>query len=356
MPNFGEILSQNPFGMPQEIKETWFCSLQKELTNYHYDRCLPYKRIIDRLALKPSNDCNLESLPFLPVRLFKSVDLKSTNDQDILRVLTSSGTSGNRPSRIHLDRKAILLQSRVLKHIFSDIFPKSSNTTMFVVEKPMHISHKDNVSASVAAIRGFSQFSKNVVAILNDNGEPNLHLIEDYISNNPETPFVIFGFTSPVWFQLIKFIEKNHQNLKSNMGILIHGGGWKKMEDQSVNKSKFNMLAKTMLGINSVHNYYGMVEQTGSVFVECEHGFFHPSIFSEVIVRNSDLQPAKNGEPGLIQVMTLLAESYPGHNLLTDDIGVIEGTDYCRCGRRGKFFSVLGRAPGVELRGCSDAK
>jgi phenylacetate-coenzyme A ligase PaaK-like adenylate-forming protein len=99
-----------------------------------------------------------------------------------------------------------------------------------------------------------------------------------------------------------------------------------------------------------------MVEQTGSVFIECEEGYFHPSIYSEVIIRDQNLQVAKIGEKGLIQVMTLLAESYPGHNLLTDDIGKIDGEDFCKCGRRGKFFSVLGRAPGVELRGCSDAK
>jgi hypothetical protein len=99
-----------------------------------------------------------------------------------------------------------------------------------------------------------------------------------------------------------------------------------------------------------------MVEQTGSVFVECDEGYFHPSIYSEVLIRDENLDVVKNGEQGLIQVMTVLAESYPGHNLLTDDIGIIEGSDHCQCGRRGKYFSVLGRAPGVELRGCSDAK
>ena len=44
-----------------------------------------------------------------------------------------------------------------------------------------------------------------------------------------------------------------------------------------------------------------------------------------------------------------------GHNILTEDIGKIEGVDDCKCGRKGKYFSIEGRVPGTEIRGCSDA-
>ena len=53
--------------------------------------------------------------------------------------------------------------------------------------------------------------------------------------------------------------------------------------------------------------------------------------------------------------MSLLPLSYPGHNLLTEDMGVIRGIDNCKCGIKGKYFSVIGRVPDSELRGCSDA-
>ena len=46
--------------------------------------------------------------------------------------------------------------------------------------------------------------------------------------------------------------------------------------------------------------------------------------------------------------------SYPGQSILTEDIGVIHGIDNCKCGKLGKYFSVLGRVPDSELRGCSD--
>ena len=63
---------------------------------------------------------------------------------------------------------------------------------------------------------------------------------------------------------------------------------------------------------------------------------------------------ANLGEEGLIQVFSLLPQSYPGHSILTEDIGTLEGFDNCQCNRRGKYFSINGRVQGSELRGCSD--
>ena len=33
------------------------------------------------------------------------------------------------------------------------------------------------------------------------------------------------------------------------------------------------------LGLANIHNYYGLVEQTGSIFVECKCGYFITSVF-----------------------------------------------------------------------------
>jgi len=62
----------------------------------------------------------------------------------------------------------------------------------------------------------------------------------------------------------------------------------------------------------------------------------------------------KNKQKGLIQLISLLPTSYPGHNILTEDIGEVIGEDDCKCGLKGKYFLVHGRAKEAELRGCSD--
>ena len=46
--------------------------------------------------------------------------------------------------------------------------------------------------------------------------------------------------------------------------------------------------------------------------------------------------------------------SYPGHNILTEDMGKMISNDGCKCGRKGKFFKIIGRIPKTEVRGCSD--
>ena len=67
------------------------------------------------------------------------------------------------------------------------------------------------------------------------------------------------------------------------------------------------------------------------------------------------LEIAKKNSVGLMQVLSLLPLSYPGHNLLTEDLGILKGEDDCKCGRLGKYFEIIGRVPGTDVRGCSDA-
>ena len=79
--------------------------------------------------------------------------------------------------------------------------------------------------------------------------------------------------------------------------------------------------------ISKVHNYYGMVEQTGSIFTECKSGYFHTTIFSDIFIIDKNFEIQKFNKKGLIQLISLIPTSYPGHNILTEDIGEIIGED-----------------------------
>ena len=98
-----------------------------------------------------------------------------------------------------------------------------------------------------------------------------------------------------------------------------------------------------------------MAEQTGSIFMECEHGHLHAPVWADVAIRRpEDFSEAAVGEKGLIEVVSVLPRSYPGHVLLTEDEGRVLGEDTCPCGRKGRYFEVLGRVKRAETRGCSD--
>ena len=104
-----------------------------------------------------------------------------------------------------------------------------------------------------------------------------------------------------------------------------------------------------------VYNFYGMVEQVGSVFLEGDDGYLYPPNFADVIVRDPyTFGEVPNGQTGVLEVISALPRSYPGHCLLTEDLGVVHAVDSPTCGRLGKASSVLGRIPQAELRGCSD--
>ena len=110
------------------------------------------------------------------------------------------------------------------------------------------------------------------------------------------------------------------------------------------------------LNLKNIHNYYGMVEQTGSIFTECKKGYFHTTIFSDIFIRDKNFKVQEFSKKGLIQLISLIPTSYPGHNVLTEDIGEIKGEDSCDCGMNGKYFLVHGRTKEAEIRGCSDVR
>ena len=78
------------------------------------------------------------------------------------------------------------------------------------------------------------------------------------------------------------------------------------------------------------------------------------SIYSEILIRDKHFNIARNNNTGLIQLFSLLPISYPGHSILTEDIGEIVDDDNCECSSQGTRFLVHGRAKQSEIRGCSD--
>ena len=179
--------------------------------------------------------------------------------------------------------------------------------------------------------------------------------VDSFLQENHGEKIFLFGFTFMIWQHFYKALIQQNRHLDLSNAILIHGGGWKKLIDSSVSPDEFRQSLKNVCDIPQVFSYYGMVEQTGCIYTECEYGHLHASVYSNIIVRRAiDFSPCDIGEKGIIQVLSTLPKSYPGHSLLTEDEGVILGIDDCPCGRKGKYFDVIGRLAKAELRGCSD--
>lgn len=345
----------SPFSLEKTAKEKLLTEKLVQLTEYHKQNCQEYNKILDKLSYDSSKVKSYYDIPFLPVRLFKEYKLYSIPDEEIFKTMTSSGTTGQAVSKIVLNRNVAANQQKVLVKIVSD-FTGASRLPMLIIDSPSVIKNRLMFSARGAGILGFSIFGTDRTYALDDEMRIDFNAILKFLDKHKEQPILLFGFTFMIWQFFYKELKKigNHGIDLSN-GILIHGGGWKKLANEAVSKKAFKKALFDVCGIKRIHDYYGMVEQTGCIYIECEHGHLHTSIYSDVITRRpKDFTLCEIGEKGIIQVVSFLPESYPGHSLLTEDEGIILGEDDCPCGRKGKYFEILGRIKNAEIRGCSD--
>lgn len=354
LPNQQEYLKLEPYSLAHEEKNLKFKTFMNELTRYHNENCKEYSQMLAALDFSETIDYELSELPFLPVRLFKDFELRSVPLDKIVKTMTSSGTSGQRVSKIFLDKENALNQQRTLVKIVESI-TGSSRMPMIIIDCPSVLKDRAMFSARGAGILGFSIFGRKNIYALDDEMNLQVEKIAEFLNENQGKKIFMFGFTFMVWRYFFEILRDKNVKFDLSNAVLIHGGGWKKIQEQSLSPEEFRQTLKSICGITEVYNYYGMVEQTGSVFVECEHGHKHCSIFSEIITRRAeDFSVCDFGESGIIELFSVLPTSYPGHIILTEDEGRILGEDDCPCGRKGKYFEILGRIKQAEVRGCSD--
>lgn len=347
------LASIEVFSSNDKKKNVFFKKSINDLNQFHYQHSNYYKKYLNSINFKFKRNNAIERIPFLPVRLFKKFDFLSINKKNIYKTLYSSGTTSNQLSKIYLDKENALNQIKVLKNIFEKTLGKI-RCPMLIIDKKREIK-RNNFNASIAAINGFSMFANKVIYLLNDNDEINYQKLNEFLKKNMGKKFMIFGFTSNIYLNLIKKINLKKIPRKSfNNAFLIHGGGWKKIEKKKISRNKFNNLLKEKLGLNKVINYYGLIEQIGSIFFECNCGYFIASNYSEILIRDKNFNICKSGERGFVQLLSLLPTSYPGHSILTEDIGEIVEDQKCRCFGSGKRFLIHGRLENAELRGCSN--
>jgi phenylacetate-coenzyme A ligase PaaK-like adenylate-forming protein len=324
------------------------------LTDHHRAACKAYANYCDTLYVSDHPPESLADLPFLPVRAFKDFDLRSVAEEDVFKVMMSSGTSGAR-SRIHIDRETAQLQTRTLMAIFGEAFGKVRGP-MLVIDCESTVKDRNHFSARTAAVNGFSIMARDRCFALDDDMSLNLARVREFIEEHQGKRIFIFGFTFLVWKAFCGALRAQNQTLPLENAFLLHGGGWKKLEAEKVSNQQFKAVIAECTGCTDVRNYYGMVEQTGTIFMECSEGHLHASAWSDVLVRDIHTHEAlPHGEVGLIEVFSTIQKSYPGHALLTEDVGLTRNGSDCPCGNKGTIVEVHGRLPAAEVRGCSDA-
>ncbi|SVD78475.1 uncharacterized protein METZ01_LOCUS431329, partial [marine metagenome] len=150
--------------------------------------------MLDALGYKHKRQHHYSEIPFLPVRLFKMFDLYSVPKGDIVKTMTSSGTSGQNVSKIFLDKETALNQSKALTKIVST-YLGSKRTPMIIIDSPAVLKNRKMFSARGAGILGFSIFGTKRIYALDENMELKVDDILAFMQQNENNRIFIFGFT-----------------------------------------------------------------------------------------------------------------------------------------------------------------
>ena len=342
------------FSYSRKTKEFFFNKKMIDLIRFHYQNCKNYKKILKKLNYKIENK-NILNVPFLPVSLFKKFDFYSVKFKKIKKILKSSGTSSSTPSKIYLDAFNAQNQTWVLSKIIENLLGKKRLPMLIIDQNPKGVS-RYSYNARIAAINGFSLFGKNITYLLDKKGQVDIENLKSFLSKYSNKKFFIFGFTNFIFENLVeKQLDLVNKKILAN-GIIIHGGGWKKLENKSVSNKIFKNKIKSIYNIEKIYNYYGLIEQTGSIFIECPKcSCFKCSIYSDILIRDTNLEIIKKDKKkGFLQVLSLLPTSYPGNSLLTEDIAELRNDIKCDCDNGSQKFIIHGRSKNSEIRGCAN--
>jgi len=355
------LLSESPYGLDSSERQNRLLSLFKiEIACACQSNAL-YANYVKHWPIPFHGAECVADLPFLPVGVFKAdPPLSLISSGEVKRTLTSSATTGQVPSRIVLDAATSRRMAKGALTIVRD-FIGSSRRPYLVIDTPENLAAQNQIGARGAAIQALRSFATEIVCCLQprQDGEPRLDLdrLLSCASQWKNSDVLVYGFTSVIWTQFVQPLKRAGIKLELPNVCLLHSGGWKRLQQQAVTRDAFNIEVASVFGceISRIIDYYGMVENVGVIYPDCEYGNKHVPAFAEIIVRDPlTLAPVAEGQKGLIQVCSVLPTSFPGFLLLTEDTAEMLSYDGCSCGRKGPSFRFAGRVPKAEMRGCGN--
>ena len=195
-----------------------------QLTKFHKENCSLYRDFVNTL-FRPVRIEKLEDVPYLPVKAFKEFEIKSVENDEVYKIMRSSGTSG-KYSQIFLDKETAQLQTRALVDNFTHHFG-GNRFPMLIIDSESTVKDRMKFSARTAAINGFSMFSRERCFALNDDMELDIQRVQEFLTKYKDKKIFVFGFTFLIWQSFIEKLKNLTQEINLQNSFILHGGGWK---------------------------------------------------------------------------------------------------------------------------------
>ncbi len=292
--------------------------------------CAPYAQYLAQLEINPDDVMSLDSIPFLPVTLFKSREI-ICGERTYEKIFSSSATTGVTPA-CHYVKELSIYQESFLKG-FSIFHGKPGDYTILAL-LPSYLEREGSSLVYMA----------NKLIEVSGKNESGFYLYNYADLNQSLLKLKAKGEKSlllGVSFALLDYIKSFKISFPSL--TVIETGGMKG-RGVEISREELHSLLKKGFGVERVGSEYGMAELLSQAWAESE-GVFKTPPWMQIQIRdlNNPFTRVEDGVTGGINVIDL-ANIHSCSFVETEDLGIKEA---------GNTFRVLGRILNSEIRGCN---
>lgn len=303
-----------------------FESLALKTFEFQYTHNAVYKNYCHLIGRNKAQVKDVEDIPFLPIRFFKSHKVTSFEGEASL-LFESSGTTG-------MDRsKHFLLDPTIYELSFMAGFElKYGNIEDFIVVGllPSYLENKH--SSLIYMVDHFIQKSNHPMSGYYLN---NKHQIQQLIDEHQsKKKILIIG----VSYALLDLAESGI-NLK---GVTVMETGGMKGKRKEMTKSALHQKLSSAFNVPNIQSEYGMTELLSQAYSSSNQTFQCPPWMKILLRDRTDPFHLKKKKSGAINVIDL-ANIFSCSFIETEDLG--------RFNPNG--FEVLGRMDQADIRGCN---
>lgn len=289
-----------------------------------------YKQYIDLLGINPRSVSSLKDIPCLPVSLFKTHKIL-TSEEPVKMVFKSSRTGAMIPSHHYLT-DINLYRTSFLKCF--ELFYGDPAYYCILALLPSYLEREDSSLVYMAGELIKKSLHPKSGFYLDDLGKLAANLKELEASNENT---LLLG----VSFALIDLSEKQDLALKNT--IVMETGGMKGRRKEII-REELHSLLKSGLGMKNIHSEYGMTELLSQAYSKSDGKFDCPP-WMKIMIRDSydPFSYVDAGSKGGVNIIDLA-------NI--DSCAFIETSDLGKILPDGRF-EILGRFDNSDIRGCN---
>jgi len=308
---------------------TDFTEKALEIFRFQFSQNPVYKAYCLALRIDPLAIHDISSIPFLPVRFFKTHEVR-TGLFEPEAVFESSGTTGSVNS--HHAVRSLEIYEKSFRHGFENVYGAVSDYCIIGL-LPSYLERKN--SSLVYMVDKLIRWSGHPESGFYLNEFDKLTAVVKELEAAGQKTFLI-----GVSFALLDWAEKDKLELKHT--IIAETGGMKGRREELIREELHERLMNAF-SVRSIHSEYGMTELLSQAWSKGE-GKFNCPHWMKILIRDEE-DPFLVNEKGRGTINIIdLANVHSCSFIATDDVGKVyeDGS-----------FEVLGRVDGSDLRGCS---